>query len=162
MQWVPTRLIVATEQRTWGDFSYRNHVPQDIVEALRDTDDLDAFTYRLFCDEINLLLTPAWAGPIYRIGVNGNHRIHTARMLNLPWLATSVHLEATAPSWDIPGLLAADLRTTTDLRRQFELRLGERAELIAGLLRRSERRLRVPVSGRARTAGHPDQDRDRS
>ncbi|MFI5615373.1 hypothetical protein [Amycolatopsis sp. NPDC051903] len=40
--------------------------------------------------------------------LNGNHRIHTARMLNLPWLAAAVEVEATAPAWDMLGLLAAD------------------------------------------------------
>lgn len=137
VQWVPTRLVVATDHRTWGDFGgHRDYVPKDIIEALRDSDDLDVFTYKLFCDEINVLRTPAWAGPLYRIGANGNHRIHTARILNLPWLAASVHLEATPPAWDMIGLISADPRNTADLRQPFEQRLQDRAVLIAGLIRR--------------------------
>lgn len=136
LQWVLTSLVVATDHPTWGEFSgHRDETPYTIAEGLRRSSDLDAFTYKLFTDEINLLRVPAWAGPLYRIGANGNHRIHTARMLNLPWLAASVDVETIAPSWDMLGLIVEDPHRDED-RHRLDERLRERAALIAGLIRR--------------------------
>src|SRR5690606_28197316 len=136
VQWVPTHLVVRTDHHIWGTFNgHRNWAPKQIVSGLLDKDP-DAFTDVFFSDEISLLRTPGWAGPIYQIRSNGNHRVHTARMLNLPWLAASVSVEATPPAWDMLGLLSADPNDETAWRRSLDRRLRERAELIEGLIRR--------------------------
>ncbi|WP_143086261.1 hypothetical protein [Amycolatopsis saalfeldensis] len=136
VQWVPTHLVVGTDHRRWGDFGdHRPYIPFDIVQGLL-TNDLDAFIDELFGRRITLLRTPAWAGPLYRVGENGNHRIHTARMLNLPWLAAAVAVEATAPSWDMLDLITDDPDTTSQRDQPFEKRIHDRTLLVAGLIRR--------------------------
>ncbi|HET6285800.1 MAG TPA: hypothetical protein VFG15_03485 [Amycolatopsis sp.] len=135
--WVPTPLVVRTDHPIWGDFGgFRDDVPSQIATALLRSDDLDTLTGELFGDEISLILAPGWAGPIYQIGSNGNHRIHTARLLNLPWLAAAVEIQALPPVWSMHGLLAADPDDENQLRRPLDHRIRERIELITGLLRR--------------------------
>ena len=150
VQWVPTSLVVATGCPTWGEFGgHRDNAPHQIVAGLL-TSDLDQFTYRLFTDRIGLLRSPGWAGPLYRIGWNGTHRVHTMRMLNLPWLAAAVDTESIATSWDMLGLVAADRDHDRDQdearRRSLDERLEERAMLVEGLLRRGL------IDGELRTA----------
>jgi hypothetical protein len=136
VQWIPTSLVVATDNRTWGDFGgHRDEAPYEIVAGLLSSG-LDDFTYELFTDQIRLLRAPGWAGPLYRVGGNGNHRIHAARMLNLPWLAAAVEVESIATSWDMLGLIADDPDRDEDRRRPLDERLCERAVLVAGLIRR--------------------------
>lgn len=136
VQWVPTHLVVGTDHQIWGTFNgHRNWAPKQIVSGLLSKDP-DAFTDVFFSDEISLLRTPAWAGPIYQVGSNGNHRVHTARMLNLPWLAAFVGVEATPPAWDMMGLLSADPDDEAEWARPLDRRLRERAALIDGLIRR--------------------------
>ncbi|WP_141630129.1 hypothetical protein [Saccharomonospora azurea] len=98
--------------------------------------DLEAFTHRLFTDEISLMRAPGWAGPLYGVSANGNHRVHTARILNLPWLAATVLVEPTPPSWGIPNLLASD--NTDEERRRLPRpqRARKRQLLITGFIRR--------------------------
>lgn len=136
VQWVPTSLVVATNCPTWGDFGgHRERTPYQIVEGLL-SDDLDKFTYTLFTPPIALERVPGWAGPLYRLGGNGNHRIHTARMLNLPWAAATVGIESIATSWDMLGLITNDLDRDDNRRRPLDDRLNERAKLLEGLIRR--------------------------
>lgn len=136
VQWVPTHLVVRTRHPTWGTFSgHRNWMPRQIVSGLLGKDP-EAFTDVFFSEPISLLRTPGWAGPIYQVGANGNHRVHTARMLNLPWLAAFVSVEATPPAWDMLGLLSADPDDETEWARSLDRRLRERAALIEGLIRR--------------------------
>jgi hypothetical protein len=137
VHWVPTDLVVATDHPTWGDFGgHRDDTPYRIIDGLL-SNQLDDFTYELFTDRISLIRVPAWAGPIYRIGDNGNHRIHTARLLDLPWLAAGVEVEAIAPSWDMLSLIVADTPSggAPDPRPLHE-QLQERANHIAGLINR--------------------------
>ena len=136
VQWVPTSLVVAAGCPTWGEFGgHRDDSPSRIVAGLLSSD-LDEFTSKLFADPISLQRTPGWAGPLYRLGSNGTHRIHTLRMLNLPWLAAVVGVESIATSWNMSGLIAADPDRDADLRRNFDERLHERTALVMGLLRR--------------------------
>ncbi|WP_157405119.1 hypothetical protein [Actinopolyspora halophila] len=137
VQWVPARLVVATGHSRWGEFgTHRPRVPHTIVAALANSndDDLEEFTRKFFVrDTISLICIPAWAGPLYRLGVNGAHRIHTARMLGLPWLAASVEIVPLAPAWDMWNLINRDLEVSQEpLEQQFR----RRRELVDGLLRR--------------------------
>lgn len=136
VQWVPTALVVATHHPRWGEFGgHRDTAPQDIAQGLMAAADLDRFTDILFGDdELSLHREPGWAGPLYTLGSNGNHRVHAARMLGLPWLAASVYGEATATSWNLLGLLGGD--PDSDRGGSYEKRLNERKQLVAGLIRR--------------------------
>lgn len=135
VQWVPTRMVVATACRTWGDFGgHRPTVPLDITQALATTQDLESFTQRLFSDEIGLTRIPGWAGPIYRVSINGTHRVHLARMLDLPWLAAAVQATTIAPAHNMLGLLSGDPGPRR--RAPLEKRAQTRLALIQGLLRR--------------------------
>ncbi|WP_410675496.1 hypothetical protein [Amycolatopsis sp. cmx-4-68] len=136
VMWVATRLVVGTRNPVWGDFEgHRDETPLDIAAGLLGADDMDAFTLKLFTPKIDLMMAPGWAGPLFRVGSNGNHRVHTARMLELPWLAAAVRVEAFPPSWRIIDLLAMDPDGGTKIR-SFEHRMRERTELVTGLLRR--------------------------
>jgi hypothetical protein len=136
VMWVPTRLVVSTRHPLWGDFGgHRDETPLDIATGLLDADDVDAFTAKLFSPTIDLMMAPGWAGPLYRVGSNGNHRVHMARMLDLPWLAVKVAVEAVPPSSGIIDLLAMDPDDGTRIR-SFERRMRDRTELVTGLLRR--------------------------
>ena len=134
VQWVASPLIVAAGHQSWGDFgSHRPNVPGNIADALARATDFEEFTRELFTPQINLVRIPAWAGPIYTLGVNGAHRIHTARMLALPWLAASVQYSVPRPSMDLLDILTSDPdppRGSRDQRRQ------ERITLIEGLIHR--------------------------
>lgn len=137
--WVPTSLVVATGNRPWGEFgSHRPEVPEQIAHGLRGSDNLEAFTEELFeGGPIDLTRIPAWAGPLYTVGSNGNHRTHAARMLDLPWLAAVVHYNPPATRWDLLGILAGDPEEDHHVSdERWEQRHHERLMLIAGLLRR--------------------------
>lgn len=135
VQWLPTRMVVATSCRTWGDFGdHRPTVPLDITQALVASESLEQFTWKLFSDQISLDRIPGWAGPLYRVSANGTHRVHLGRMLDLPWLAATVHATATAPAHDLLGILAGD--SGPRQRRSLDKRVQTRLALIQGLLRR--------------------------
>ncbi|UJW28756.1 hypothetical protein L3Q67_26200 [Saccharothrix sp. AJ9571] len=151
VMWVPTTLVVATSHRVWGDFGgFRDEVPFDIATGLLSTDDPEAFTEQLFRDPIVLQRSPGWAGPLYQVGSNGNHRVHSARMLGLPWLAAEVESEATAPGWSTRTLVTADPHTDRELRRPFQERLDERAAALLGRIRRAPRGTSHPTGPRSR------------
>ncbi|MFK0244616.1 hypothetical protein ACIQUM_07950 [Amycolatopsis azurea] len=134
--WVPTRLVVGTRHPVWGDFDgHRDETPLNIATGLLDADDLDAFTTKLFTPKIKLMMAPGWAGPLYRVGSNGNHRVHLARMLKLPWLAAAVEVEAVRPSSGIIDLLSMDPDDGVKIQ-SLERRMRDRTELVTGLLRR--------------------------
>ncbi|OXM61391.1 hypothetical protein [Amycolatopsis vastitatis] len=136
VMWVPTRLVVGTRHPVWGDFGgHRDETPLDIAVGLLGADDVDAFTLKLFTPKIVLMMAPGWAGPLYRVGYNGNHRVHMARMLELPWLAAAVEVKAVPPSWRIIDLLAIDPDDGTRID-SCNSRMRERTELVTGLLRR--------------------------
>lgn len=61
VHWVPAHLVVSTNHPSWGDFDgHRDRAPFDIVEGLLSSD-LEAFTHRLFTDEISLMRAPRYA-----------------------------------------------------------------------------------------------------
>ncbi|KOV87575.1 hypothetical protein ADL03_06670 [Nocardia sp. NRRL S-836] len=133
--WVPTRLVVSTDHRTWGDFGgHRPYVPHQIAQGLADATDLDAFTTELFTDEINLTHTLAWAGPVYTVSANGNHRVHIARMLDLPWLATTVTYQTPPPAWRSLSMFSVESQWAKT--RRSEKWVQQRQDLIEGLIRR--------------------------
>lgn len=138
VQWVPARLVVATGRPQWGEFNgHRPAVPLRIGRGLATSTDLDAFTSKLFTGtdrSIRLVRIAAWAGPIYHVGDNGNHRVHTARMLDLPWLAASVYFHTIPPTFDLHDILAPD--PDHEVRRPFDQRATERTALLEGLTRR--------------------------
>lgn len=109
-------------------------VAAGLVTRVHDSDDLDTFTHNLFWIPIALVRTPAWAGPIYRVS-EGNHCIHTARILNLPWLAASVSYQAILPPWKMTDLID-NHPTKAELSQPGEQRLSNRAAHVAGLIRR--------------------------
>ncbi|MEV6621927.1 hypothetical protein AB0M83_06760 [Amycolatopsis sp. NPDC051106] len=136
VMWVLSRLVVGTRHPVWGDFGgHRDETPLDIAIGLLGANDVDAFTAKLFTPKIVLMMAPGWAGPLYRVGYNGNHRVHMARMLDLPWLAAAVEIKAVPPSFRISDLLAMDPDDGTRTR-SCERRIRERTELVTGLLRR--------------------------
>lgn len=133
--WVPTNLVVSTDFPTWGDFEgHRNHSPLDIVNGLLTTNH-EAFTTRLFGHGIMLIRVPGWAGPLYTVGNGGNHRIHTARMLNLPYLAADISTQAPPLSTTISHLVFHD-KSPEDRRLPHETREHDRTALIEGMIRR--------------------------
>jgi hypothetical protein len=107
--WVPTHLVVATGH-DWGEFGdHRPEVPGEIAHALASTTDLDGFLGEFYGHgPIDLLQVPAWAGPLYLRSANGSHRIHTARLLDLPWLAATVTGVAIPVEFDLTSLCAND------------------------------------------------------
>lgn len=169
VQWVPTHLVVGTNHHSWGEFNgHRPRVPLDVVQGLLN-DDLETFTSTFFGGAITLTRTPGWAGPLYHIGSNGTHRVHTARMLQLPWLAAEVRVDTIAPSWTLRDLVADDPdHRDKRMRRPVKQHVDEHAALVAGLLRReiiegdlvddgSERILRcrrLPAAWLLRSARH--------
>ncbi|MEU4672693.1 hypothetical protein AB0F91_33180 [Amycolatopsis sp. NPDC023774] len=136
--WAATRLVVGAGRSVWGEFGdHRPEMPATITAGLLDATDVEAFTDKLFTPPISLRRTSAWVGPLYRVGSNGNHRLHTARMLNLPWLAAAVHFQATAPAWNMSGLVLADSDAEERERGgSFDKCLAERLAVVEGLLRR--------------------------
>ncbi|MFW5421063.1 hypothetical protein J0910_31085 [Nocardiopsis sp. CNT-189] len=136
-EWVPTRLVVATWHPRWGRFGdHRPEVSAQIAAALREGPDPGSFTEELFVsDEIHLVRIPGWEGPVYAVGANGNHRVHTAALLGLPWLAASVSYAPSAPSWSLPAIVEGD--PVPDEDQPWPVgREEERAALVAGLIRR--------------------------
>lgn len=149
-QWVPSRLVVATGCPAWNEFGgHRPEVPHQIAQALANASDLHQFTRTLFSDPIDLVRIPAWAGPIYLRGSNGTHRIHTARMLGLPWLPAEVRVHSEPPAWDVLGILTRDPHGYA--RDGIRQRSRNRAALITGLIQRGiiDGELHDPGSGRS-------------
>lgn len=133
VQWIPTSLVVGTGHQIWGDFGgHRDRAPLQIAEGLLSSD-LDKFTDRFFGDPIRLERALGWSGPLYRVSINGNHRIHTARMLNLPWILAKVDFAPSAMAWDMLSLITSD-RDHSDHPAPIEQRVADRAALVRGLI----------------------------
>jgi hypothetical protein len=105
VQWVPAPLVVGTDHPRWGDFGgHRDDMATRIARGLCASGNLDSFTRWMFTGgEITLLRAPGWAGPIYRLNDDGNHRVHAIRMLQLPWIAAAVDIRSTPASWTVRG-----------------------------------------------------------
>jgi len=135
--WVPTRLIVSAGGR-WGAFGdHRPEVPGKIAEALAGTVDLDQFLAKFFSSSgaaIDLVRIPAWAGPLYLLGSNGTHRIHTAAMLELPWLCATVTAYVIGTKFDLTTLCDDDIDNPLPWRSDDNY--DQRMALLTGMIRR--------------------------
>lgn len=134
--WVPTRLIVSTGH-PWGNFD--DHRPQmlgQIAKELASDVDLDQFLVKFFPrgGEINLVHIPAWAGPLYQCGINGNHRIHIATILNLPWLCATVNATAIGTEFSMISLCHNDI--DNPLPWFSDDNYDQRVALLAGMINR--------------------------
>jgi hypothetical protein len=90
MAWIDPRLIVHTPDPQWGRFSRRQGMLWRIVGALLSTvDDRELAPWLAefnLIEPVRVARCYGPAGPVYRIGSGGSHRIHLARMLRLPLL----------------------------------------------------------------------------
>lgn len=133
VDWIPTSLVVGTGHQIWGHFGgHRDRAPLQIAEGLLSSD-LDKFTDRFFGDPIRVERAVGWSGPLYRVSINGNHRIHTARMLNLPWILAKVEFAPSAMAWDMLSLITSD-RDHSDHPAPIEQRVAARVALVRGLI----------------------------
>jgi hypothetical protein len=86
-------LAMAAHERLGG---HRDETLSLIIDGLLSTD-LDDFTRQFFSNPSPWCVRAAgWAGPLYRIGVNGNHRIHT------PFYTEPTRRRESAPSTLFP------------------------------------------------------------
>jgi hypothetical protein len=133
--WVATRLIVSTGC-SWGEFGdHRPEVPGQITKALSGNVDLDQFLMEFFGGgPIDLIRVSAWAGPLYQLGSNGTHRIHTAAMLELPWLCATVGAAAIATEFDLISLCGSDI--DNPLPWYSDDNYDQRVSLLTGMIRR--------------------------
>ena len=109
--WVPAHLIVATHYPVWGRIDSRPEVPVRVLAdlAARGEDDLEAFTEKLFCGEpMQLERITGWAGPLYRVDFEGNHRTHVLRSAGMPWVAAHLHQPTPPPVVDLFHLVKDD------------------------------------------------------
>lgn len=94
--WIDPRLIISTPDKTWNDFNRRPEVVPTIVRAVRDarTDhDLAQWISTMFTHQTpDVVRVEGPAGPVYDLGSGGSHRVHAARILDLPYMVAEVHL----------------------------------------------------------------------
>ncbi|MFI6803289.1 hypothetical protein [Streptosporangium canum] len=107
--WIDPAAVVYAGPNAWGDFaSHRPGTCAAMVEALLTGSPEQALqTWSLTSEPIVVTRIPGPAGPLYARGVNGSHRLHTARMLDLPAIWVEVQQRALAP-WITPQDAAAD------------------------------------------------------
>lgn len=108
--WVPAHLIVATHCPVWGRIDSRPEVPvQILTDLVAPGNDLEGFTEELFGDEpMQLEQITGWAGPIYAVGAEGNHRTHVLRAAGLPWVAAHLIQQTPPPVVDLFLLVKDD------------------------------------------------------
>lgn len=71
---------------------------------------------------------------LYRVSMNGNHRVHTARMLDLPWLPARIDHTKAPPAWELWSMSAVESNWSgTRWTESWERR---RQALVEGLIRR--------------------------
>jgi hypothetical protein len=99
--WVNPKAIVMTADKHWGKFDRRpDNVPM-IVRSLLSSSDLRHTLIRgvLLPGATDLISVKRFPGPgggaLYEMASSGSHRIHAARILDLPWLFCAI---------DYPGL----------------------------------------------------------
>jgi hypothetical protein len=138
VQWVPTRVILHTPNPVWGYFEHGRH-PQtltEITEGLITSGDLVEFTRRFFTiGEIQLNRIPGPAGPLYTLNQDGTHRVHAARLLDLPWLLARVNTASLPTTITLEAAFARDPARPRN-RGITDRDLTERRDLWQGLLRR--------------------------
>jgi len=124
-EWVDPRAIVSTVDPSWGAFNRRQESIWLMLHSLLTTSDLrrilvEEFLVPYLPDVVTLDRVPGPGGALYELGVCGSHRVHTARLLGLPWLLaqTVYHGPPTAariyrhdvrgadPAASLPGLWA--------------------------------------------------------
>jgi hypothetical protein len=88
--WVNPAAISHGGKMTWNDFgSHRPGRVGELAAALlgdRDPADLADNIWAGPIQPVTLVRVPGPAGPLYEMGGNGQHRIHTARLLGFPML----------------------------------------------------------------------------
>lgn len=123
--WVDPRLVISTSDLIWGVFDRREEVIPDIVRSVRDAADMRArltWVKSMFADQPpDVVRVDGPGGPVYRVGMFGNHRTHAARILGLPFMLAEVHL-GELPYPTIPGSTsAADECVWRNLRKRKAL-----------------------------------------
>lgn len=128
-EWIDPRLVVSTEQPVWNQFDRAHESVPNIVSGLASAidkaDGIERWLYEMYArtGSISLLRIEGPAGPIYEVNRDGNHRVHAARMLSLPWILAEVDVSslpgprrprrAVEPRWrDLRarGVIDADVR----------------------------------------------------
>jgi hypothetical protein len=137
VQWVPARAILHTPDPIWGHFEDGRH-PQtltEITEGLMTSGDLMEFTRRFFTiGEIQLTRIPGPAGPLYTLDQDGTHRVHAARLLDLPWLLARIDTASLPAAITLEAAFARDPARPRN-RGITDRDLTERRDLWHGLLR---------------------------
>jgi hypothetical protein len=120
----------------WNKFGdHRPETVREIAEALASGVDLNDFTADFFGGgPIDLRCVPAWAGPVYQLGVNGTHRTHAARILQLPWLLATVSVHAEPYEYDLLHILSNDVDNPAFW--VDEENVQERVAILRGLVER--------------------------
>lgn len=90
-EWVDPRAIVNTVDPSWGAFNRRQESIWLMLHSLLTTSDLrrilvEEFLVLYLPDVVTLHRVPGPGGALYELSVCGSHRVHTARLLDLPWL----------------------------------------------------------------------------
>lgn len=100
-EWVEPQLLVCTNDKSWGDID-RNPRRDTIVrvaEWLRAAvadGDVDRWLVKMFAEEsVFLQRLEGPAGPVYQVGP-GTHRVHAARIWDLPYVLGRVHVDRLA------------------------------------------------------------------
>lgn len=131
-EWINPATVAHSGRHQWNDFGeHRPDQPENFTRSLlactnpaEGAQDIWACPH----EPVDLYRVPGPAGPLYQLGVNGQHRIHTARMLNFQ-LLWAVVTQTTLPvtlSW-------------TSLDHADERRAGQPTEAVTiweGLRRR--------------------------
>ena len=104
-EWVNPAAVAHSGTMTWNDFgSHRPHRVGELAAALLgdlDPASLAEDTWAGPQEAVTLTRVPGPAGPLYQISGNGQHRIHTARLLGFPmlWALTSQYTLPTSIDW---------------------------------------------------------------
>jgi hypothetical protein len=99
--WVDPRAICETADLKWGQFSRRSESLAMMLESLLATTNLRGTLVNDFLapDEFDLVSLRRVPGPrggaLFELASHGSHRIHAARILDLPWLFATQNCERT-------------------------------------------------------------------
>lgn len=97
--WVDPRQVLTTPRNPrWGQFHYNVDRVEELTRRLLTSPDLPVTVATTFSEiPIVLDLLPGPNGPAYLNSVNGNHRVHMARMTELPAIWARVNLPTFPP-----------------------------------------------------------------
>ncbi|WP_424534360.1 hypothetical protein ACOZ38_29210 [Sphaerisporangium viridialbum] len=112
--WIDPAAVVRAGPSGWGDFrSHRPGTCPAMVDALLTGSLEQALeVWSLTSEPIDVTRLPGPAGPLYARGVNGTHRLHTARMPALPAIWVEVQ-QRTLPPWITPHETGANTEHDT-------------------------------------------------